>query len=65
MILDQELIRAVDEAVEEAGQPVAVASRIKAWLEGMSKGDNTPSDVDDYLKMTLSSIRTQYTGDEE
>lgn len=61
MVLDQELIKAVEEAVKQIGQPHAVASRIIKWLEGMSKGDMSPADMDEFLKTTLNSIKTQYT----
>lgn len=61
MVLDQELIRAVEEAVHQAGQPPTVASRIIKWLEGMSKGDISNADMDEFLRTTLSSIKSQFT----
>ena len=61
MSLDQELIRAVKEATKEIGQPERVSKRIIAWLEAMSSGEATRSDLDDFLKTTLTSISSQYS----
>ncbi len=58
MAIDQELIRAVNESVQEVGYPSTVAIRIIKWLEGMSKGDATRSDMDEFLKTTLESIKS-------
>jgi hypothetical protein len=58
MVLDQELVKAVVEAVKQTGQPPAVASRIIKWLEGMSKGDVSPADMDEFLRTTLSTIKS-------
>lgn len=63
MSLDQEMIRAVEEAVQEVGQPTTVAKRIIAWLEAMSSGETTRSDLDDFLKTTLTSISSKYTSE--
>lgn len=64
MALDNELIRAVEEAVKEVGQPSTVAKRIIAWLEAMSSGETTRSDLDDFLKTTLTSIVSKYSTEE-
>lgn len=63
MSIDQELIRAVEEAVQEVGQPTTVAKRIIAWLEAMSSGETTQSDLDDFLKTTLTSISSKYSSE--
>ena len=63
MSLDQELVRAVEEAVSEAGQPPTVSKRIIAWLEAMSSGETTRSDLDDFLKITLTSIVSKYSSE--
>lgn len=60
MVLDQELVRAVEEAVKQTGQPPAVATRIIKWLEGMSMGDITAADMDEFLKRTLTVIKSQF-----
>ena len=64
MVLDQELVKAVEEAVKQANQSPAVASRIIKWLEGMSKGDISRADMDEYFKMTLNSIQSQVSSEE-
>ncbi len=64
MALDQELIRAVNEAVQEVGYPTPVATRIIKWLEGMSKGDATRADIDEYLKTTFESIKSHMRPEE-
>lgn len=64
MVLDQELVKAIEESVKEVNQPPAVASRIIKWLEGMSKGDLSRGDIDEYFKMTLNSIKSQFTSEE-
>jgi hypothetical protein len=64
MILDQELVKAVEEAVKVTNQPPAVASRITKWLEGMSKGDISRADMDEYFRMTLNSIQSQLSSEE-
>lgn len=61
MSLDQELIRAVKEATNEVGEPEKVSKRIIAWLEAMSSGEATRSDLDDFLKTTLTSISSRYS----
>ena len=63
MSLDQELVRAVEEAVKEAGQPPTVSKRIIAWLEAMSSGETTRADLDDFLKITLTSINSKYSSE--
>jgi len=63
MVLDQELIKAVEEAVKQVNQSPEVASRIAKWLEGMSIGDISRADMDEYFKMTLNSIRSQVTSE--
>ncbi len=39
MPIDKSLDHALKAAVEEAGQPLGVASRLAAWLESLSVGD--------------------------
>jgi len=63
MSLDQELVRAVEEAVNEAGQPPTVSKRIIAWLEAMSSGETTRADLDEFLKITLASITSKYSSE--
>ena len=65
MVLDQELVKAVEEAVKQTNQSPAVASRIIKWLEGMSKGDISRADMDEYFKMTLNSIKSQFASEGE
>ncbi|MDD2367064.1 MAG: hypothetical protein PHN84_12950 [Desulfuromonadaceae bacterium] len=65
MILDQELAKAVEEAVKETNQPNAVATRIIKWLEGMSKGEISRADNDEFFSRTLMSIKSQYTAEAE
>ncbi len=65
MLLDHELVKAVEEAVKESEQPPSVSSRIIKWLEGMSKGDISRADMDEHFKMTLNSIKSQYAGGDQ
>lgn len=64
MELDQELVRAVEEAVKQVNQSPAVATRIIKWLEGLSMGDISAADMDEFLKRTLNSIKSQYVSEE-
>lgn len=58
MALDDELIKSVEEAVNELNQPPAVAIRVIKWLEGMSAGELSRADIDEHFKLTLNSIKT-------
>ena len=65
MPLDDEVIRALNETVKETGQPEAVVRRLVAWLEKMSEGDVTSSDMETFLGTTMSAITSKYGGKDE
>jgi hypothetical protein len=60
--LDQEVIKAIKEAVTEAGQPDTVAKRIEAWLNAMSNSELSTSDEQEYLNMVRNAISVNITG---
>jgi len=65
MPLDEEVTRALNETVKEMGQPDAVVRRLVAWLEKMSEGEVTSSDMETFLGTTMSAITSKYGGDDE
>jgi CxC ATPase-based modification system component len=44
MNLDQKIVQAIKEAVEEAGQSPALARRLIAWMEAVTSGNEDPAD---------------------
>lgn len=60
--LDQEVIKAIKEAVIEAGQPDTVAKRIEAWLNAMSNSELSTTDEQEYLNMIRNAISVNITG---
>lgn len=60
--LDREVIKAIQEAVREAGQPDKVAKRIEAWLNAMSTSELSPTDEQGYLENVRAAITVNVTG---
>jgi hypothetical protein len=60
--LDREVIKAIQEAVREAGQPDKVAKRIEAWLSAMSASELSSTDEQGYLENVRSAITVNVTG---
>ncbi|PSB22817.1 hypothetical protein C7B61_06100 [filamentous cyanobacterium CCP1] len=60
--LDHEVIKAVQEAVREAGQPDKVAKRIEAWLNAMSTSELSATDEQGYLENVRAAITVNVTG---
>ncbi|WP_018099623.1 CxC ATPase DNA modification system associated small protein [Sinorhizobium meliloti] len=44
MAIDARIIRAINEAVEEAGQPETLARRLIAWFEAVTSGNEDIND---------------------
>ncbi len=65
MPLDEELIKAIKESVQEEGQPEKVADRLIAWLEEMSKTDLSATQQSQYLYTVRQAINTNLTGEDE
>ena len=60
--LDSEVIKAIQEAVREAGQPDKVAKRIEAWLNAMSTSELSATDEQGYLENVRAAITVNVTG---
>jgi hypothetical protein len=60
--LDREVIKAIQEAVREAGQPDKVAKRIEAWLNAMSTSELSATDKQGYLENVRAAITVNVTG---
>ncbi len=60
--LDREVIKAIQEAVREAGQPDKVAKRIEAWLNAMSTSELSAADEQGYLETVRAAIIVNVTG---
>ncbi|GAB4375195.1 hypothetical protein H6G89_33580 [Oscillatoria sp. FACHB-1407] len=60
--LDREVIKAIQEAVREAGQPDKVAKRIEAWLNAMSTSELSATDEQGYLENVRAAITVNVTG---
>ncbi|MCY4218435.1 MAG: hypothetical protein OXE56_04070 [Gammaproteobacteria bacterium] len=45
MALDSRIIQAINEAVDEAGQPVSLAHRLIAWFEALTIGNEEINDA--------------------
>lgn len=60
--LDGEVIKAIQEAVREAGQPDKVATRIEAWLNAMSKSELSAADEQEHLENVRAAITVNVTG---
>lgn len=60
--LDHEVIKAIQEAVREAGQPDKVAKRIEAWLNAMSTSELSATDEQGYLENVRAAITVNVTG---
>lgn len=58
-MLDKALSKALDEVVEEAGQPQTVARRLKAWLTRMSEGEISREDKERFLKDVCDELVTE------
>ncbi|HEY9874429.1 MAG TPA: CxC ATPase DNA modification system associated small protein [Candidatus Obscuribacterales bacterium] len=63
--LDDVVIEAIQEAVDEAEQPNKVAKRIEAWLNAMSTSELSSTDEQQYLENVLSAITVNVTGDSD
>jgi len=63
--LDHVVSEAIQEAVNEAGQPDKLAKRIEAWLNAMSISELSPTDEQQYLENVLSAITVNVTGDSD
>ena len=57
MPLDEELIKAIEEAVAEADQSTSVAKRLIAWVEALSSTDISAEDESSFLENVRSEIR--------
>ncbi len=44
MNLDEKIIQAIRDAVEDAGQSPALARRLVAWMEAVTSGNEDPAD---------------------
>jgi hypothetical protein len=44
MNLDQKIVQAIRDAVEEAGQSPALGRRLIAWMEAVTSGNEDPAD---------------------
>lgn len=54
MPLDTRIVHAINEAVEEAGQPEALARRLTAWVEAVTSGNediNDQSEAERHLEV--------------
>ena len=60
--LDREVIKAIQEAVREAGQPDKVAKRIEAWLNAMSTSEVSATDEQEYLEKVRAAIVVNVIG---
>lgn len=59
MPIDPAVSKALKRAVEEAGQPTAIAPRLEAWLNKLSEGD----DSEDVKKRNYDAVFSQiHTG---
>lgn len=63
--LDHVVSEAIQEAVNEAGQPDKLAKRIEAWLNAMSTSELSSTDEQQYLENVLSAITVNVTGDSD
>lgn len=60
--LDREVIKAIQEAVSEAGQPDRVAKRLEAWLNSMSASDLSADDEREFLTTVRDAIIVNVSG---
>ena len=60
--LDREVVKAIQEAVCEAGQPDKVAKRIEAWLNAMSISELSATDEQVYLENVRAAITVNVAG---
>lgn len=58
-MVDKALLEALDEVVEEAGQPQAVARRVKAWLTRMGEGEISWDEKELFLKNVCNELVTE------
>jgi hypothetical protein len=65
MPLDEILTKAVSSAVEQFGQPHAVASRLVAWLEAMSTTDVSAEEESRFLENARNAVQIQTHGELE
>lgn len=56
MALDPALIRALETAVEDAGQPKAVAQRLQAWLTALGQGDASDDSSGQFYSNVLAEL---------
>ena len=54
MSLDIKIRSAIEEAVEESGQPFTVANRLIAWFEAINEGNEDISDRDQATRRSES-----------
>ena len=65
--MDQRVIAAIDEAVQEVGETPALAKKIAAWLESLSNGNARLADrdtTDRHLELLFQSV-TSVVDDEK
>ena len=56
MALDAALESAIKQAVEERGQPEAVAQRLLAWLEALGQGDVAAEQQDGFYGRMIAAV---------
>lgn len=59
MSISPEVIKAIKDAVNEEGQPEAVASRLIAWLDEMSNLELTTTQISEHLNTVRKSINIE------
>lgn len=60
--LDHEVLKALQEAVQELGQTEKVARRIEAWLNAISTSELSAADVQGHLENVRSAITVNIAG---
>ena len=66
MPLDARIVHAINEAVEEAGQPEALARRLTAWIEAVTSGNediNDQSEAERHLEVLFEGTMTRGDGE--
>jgi hypothetical protein len=56
MALDAALESAIKQAVEEQGQPQAVAQRLLAWIEALGQGNAAPESQDGFYSRLFAEV---------
>lgn len=65
MSVDERIADAVRQAVERAGQPVAVADRLLAWFEGLATGNESLEDPDSVKRHVEVLFDAVWVADDE